>query len=225
MPKAVFTEFAWSSVDKARAAHHSRVVAPSSEPRRGNRRSMDYPPSDDGSDASYDEAALVTEVKEYAEEVSQDPSMLIGHLKMNTSHLTDERAASILVKAIIDLSDDAESSLAEQIDEQSADLLFFTQTYAKSSTDKSNAEALLLVAFEQLLVENPAKRDAANAVFNALYEHEIVCDEDTIIEWCTNLESAVGLDVDKKDAKKLREAIKEFADRFVDSDTEDDAED
>lgn len=79
---------------------------------------MDYPPSDDGSDASYDEAALVTEVKEYAEEVSQDPSMLIGHLKMNTSHLTDERAASILVKAIIDLSDDAESSLAEQIDEQ-----------------------------------------------------------------------------------------------------------
>eukprot|EP00873_Tetraselmis_striata_P038481 jgi/Tetstr1/458745/TSEL_045132.t1 len=225
MPKAVFTEFAWSSVDKARAAHHSRVVAPSSEPRRGNRCSMDYPPSDDGSDASYDEAALVTEVKEYAEEVSQDPSMLIGHLKMNTSHLTDERAASILVKAIIDLSDDAESSLAEQIDEQSADLLFFTQTYAKSSTDKSNAEALLLVAFEQLLVENPAKRDAANAVFNALYEHEIVCDEDTIIEWCTNLESAVGLDVDKKDAKKLREAIKEFADRFVDSDTEDDAED
>jgi trans-aconitate methyltransferase len=107
----------------------------------------------------------------------------------------------------------------------SADLLFFTQTYAKSSTDKSNAEALLLVAFEQLFVENPAKQGDATAVLNALYEHEVVTDEDAIIEWCTNLESAVGLDVDKKDAKRFREAIKEFSDRFVDSDTDDDAED
>eukprot|EP00951_Prasinocladus_malaysianus_P011902 scaffold88205_cov44-Prasinocladus_malaysianus.AAC.1 len=63
---------------------------------------MDYPPSDDGSDASYDEAALVAEIKEYAETVSQDPSMLIGHLKLNTANIPDERAASILIKAIID---------------------------------------------------------------------------------------------------------------------------
>ena len=79
---------------------------------------MDYPPSDNESDASYDETALVKEMKEYAETVAQDPSMLIGHLKLETSGLSDERAASILVKAIIDTSDDAESGLAEQISEQ-----------------------------------------------------------------------------------------------------------
>lgn len=79
---------------------------------------MDYPPSDDESASSYDEAATVSEIQEYAQTVSQDPSMLIGHLKMETSKMPDERAASILVKAIIDVSDDAESSVAEQIAEQ-----------------------------------------------------------------------------------------------------------
>ena len=79
---------------------------------------MDYPPSDNESDLGYDEEALVKEVKEYAETVAQDPSMLIGHLKMETSGLPCERAASILVKAIIDTSDDAESCVAEQIAEQ-----------------------------------------------------------------------------------------------------------
>mmetsp|Transcript_17338 Transcript_17338/g.48308 ORF Transcript_17338/g.48308 Transcript_17338/m.48308 type:complete len:187 (+) Transcript_17338:196-756(+) len=186
---------------------------------------MDYPPSDDGSDASFDEAALVTEVREYSETVAQDPSMLIGHLKMEAGDIPDERAASVLVKAIIDVSEEADSDLATQISEQSDNLQFFTQTYAKSSTDKSNAEALLLIAFEQLLAESPSRLKEANAVFTALYDEEIVTDEDVIIKWCTDLESASCLDVGKHAAKKIRAAASEFAERFVDTDTEDDAED
>ena len=76
----------------------------------------------------------------------------------------------------------------------SHNLIYFTQTYAKSPTNKSNAEEMILIAFEQLLAETQTLIGDADAIFTALYEESIVVDEDTIIKWCTDLESAIRLD-------------------------------
>ena len=53
---------------------------------------------------------------------------------------------------------------------------------------------MILIAFEQLLAESQTRISDADAVFTALYDEDVVADEDAIIKWCTDLESAIGLD-------------------------------